>query len=403
MKYQKYTDKIKSKCLEIIFRFYDEYKINSILIDYNSNLIGPANSNWYCKQHFCSNREACKKDHMRVLDESIKWGEPFIYLCYKEFLIFGIPIILNKIFYGGIISGFVLFEQYRKSKDKYIIKDNDKSLKLRYVSNEQIKFLSDELFYLVSQNHLTDIIYLKKQERTARTQREIAEAIIDKKSATEEINIEIYEKHTKLINSIKYSEVEEIRKNLNEALGEIYLESINNINLLKFRMLELFVLITRSMLLAGAKIDSLYKLTENYIKYTENLNDIHSYSAWLKDILNDFISEIILKRKRLGRINKAIDYINQNLNKKVTLSEIASYVGLSKSRFSYLFHKEFGETFSDYILKLKIDKAKELLNNTSYTISDIAYALSFYDQSYFTKVFKKITGNTPKNYLKTEK
>nr|WP_083442866.1 AraC family transcriptional regulator [Paenibacillus sp. IHB B 3415] len=77
---------------------------------------------------------------------------------------------------------------------------------------------------------------------------------------------------------------------------------------------------------------------------------------------------------------------------------IARTVGLSPKYLSALFKKEVGLTVSEYIQQMKSDEAKKLLAYSKTPISEICTLLSFNDQSYFTKVFKKVTGVTPKFY-----
>jgi len=83
---------------------------------------------------------------------------------------------------------------------------------------------------------------------------------------------------------------------------------------------------------------------------------------------------------------------------RITLKELAEYLNLSESYLSKLFHQEMGISLSQYILDLKIEKAKNLLQYSDYNIVDIANYLSFSSQSHFIQVFQKKTGLTPHRY-----
>jgi AraC-like DNA-binding protein len=76
--------------------------------------------------------------------------------------------------------------------------------------------------------------------------------------------------------------------------------------------------------------------------------------------------------------------------------------GLNRSYLSQLFKKETGFTVSDFIQIERIEEAKRLIELSGISLSDIATRLQFNDQSYFTKVFKKYTGITPRQF-KTNK
>jgi len=157
-------------------------------------------------------------------------------------------------------------------------------------------------------------------------------------------------------------------------------------------MLELFVLISRAMMELGGTIDEFYLLTTQYARKTENLDDIYSFSVRLKEALNDFITTVIVTRKKLGPVNRAIEFIRQNIDNKLAISEVASHVEV--------FRQETGASFPEYVNSAKIDKAKEMMSAGTFSLTEIATGLSFYDQSYFTKTFRKHEGVTPKQFLK---
>ena len=71
---------------------------------------------------------------------------------------------------------------------------------------------------------------------------------------------------------------------------------------------------------------------------------------------------------------------------------------LNPSYFSTIFKQSCGSSFKEYLNYIRIEESKHLLTETNYSIIDIAVAVGFEDQSYFTKVFKKFTGLTPKRF-----
>ena len=83
---------------------------------------------------------------------------------------------------------------------------------------------------------------------------------------------------------------------------------------------------------------------------------------------------------------------------KISLKDIESNLHVNPSYFSTLFKSEMGITFTDYINSLKVEYACSLLTNSNMSIIDISLSAGFDDQSYFTKVFRKIKGMTPKQY-----
>ena len=97
-------------------------------------------------------------------------------------------------------------------------------------------------------------------------------------------------------------------------------------------------------------------------------------------------------------IVKALRYIHEHHNEKVTVGQVAEHVGLSPEHLSAKFKKLVGQTVNGYIVDRRIEEAKALLRFSSYSISEIAGQLCFSSQSYFQTVFKKKTGVTPQQY-----
>ena len=95
-----------------------------------------------------------------------------------------------------------------------------------------------------------------------------------------------------------------------------------------------------------------------------------------------------------------IKYIEDNLSSSISVGELAKMCAVSETSFRRIFKETTGESPIKYINRLKIAKAKELLKSSEITVDEIAYFLSFYDKSYFCKIFKSITNLTPAEYRK---
>lgn len=97
-------------------------------------------------------------------------------------------------------------------------------------------------------------------------------------------------------------------------------------------------------------------------------------------------------------IEKSRKYIYENYDKNISLNEVATAVNYSKSHFSYLFKVVTGQTFVEYLNKVRIDKAVELLKNTDKNIIEISYEVGYNSVANFNKNFKTITGLTPRKF-----
>lgn len=100
-------------------------------------------------------------------------------------------------------------------------------------------------------------------------------------------------------------------------------------------------------------------------------------------------------------ITRALIYLDNHYQENISLDSVAEMISLSSYYFSRLFKKEVGVNFSDLLLHKRIDKAKQMLEETEKSILDICIAVGYQEQSYFCKVFKKSVGATPSAYRKT--
>lgn len=104
--------------------------------------------------------------------------------------------------------------------------------------------------------------------------------------------------------------------------------------------------------------------------------------------------------ENLKNIDKAIQYINENLTKKFTLEELAEISCFSRTYFSALFKELNGVSPWDYINIKRVERAKALLSGTDCTVLSAANECGFGNLSNFNRIFKKITGKTPSEYRK---
>lgn len=92
------------------------------------------------------------------------------------------------------------------------------------------------------------------------------------------------------------------------------------------------------------------------------------------------------------------DYINDNIDAKIKLSDLAKLAGISQFHFSRSFKKSVGMSPNEYVIKQRIERAKSLLKNPRLSVTEIAFLCGFNSHSHLGKYFRQITGVTPKEY-----
>ena len=103
-------------------------------------------------------------------------------------------------------------------------------------------------------------------------------------------------------------------------------------------------------------------------------------------------------KPRTTPIVKAMDYMNEHMNEQIRVETLAEVTGYSTNYFQDLFRKLTNETPQKYLLRQRIGKAKQLLADSEYSLSEIAQQCGFSSQSYFGAIFKKETGYTPMQF-----
>lgn len=123
----------------------------------------------------------------------------------------------------------------------------------------------------------------------------------------------------------------------------------------------------------------------------------------LLDKINDFLDSLVKSIDKVNNkssnvlVKKALAYISVNYKKTITLNSVAEYLGVTPFYISNLLSTHTSKNFTDLVTEYRIEKAKEMLKG-NYQIKEIAFELGFKSHNYFSKVFKKVTGLTPKEY-----
>ena len=187
---------------------------------------------------------------------------------------------------------------------------------------------------------------------------------------------------------------------LNELLGHIYCSCEFDLDEIRARVLELFVLISRASIDAGANVGEIFGFSAAYIRDIEHAASLDELGVCITDVLHRFISYTFdfTQVKHSDTVYKVMEYVRSNYMKKLSLDEVASAVYLSRSYLSSLFKEETGASLTSYISRVRVEKSKILLADASLGVADIAAMCGFEDQSYFTKVFKRYTGISPNRF-----
>ncbi|MES5927290.1 helix-turn-helix domain-containing protein [Bacillus cereus group sp. MG9] len=327
---------------------------------------------------------------------------------------FSINLRLNDQLSGNILVGPVLYSRLSETSIKGIVNDLqlkiDKEEMIRYyqslpvLSNLQFLNISMVLYYMLYQQKLDIADILQKNILLKKDDFEIEQPAIhiseQRQSTLTHIDPLV---ERKIFECIKEGKKDDLIKNLKKLpeSGDLgVLSKTSHLRSQKNSAIAAITLATRSAIDGGLFPEIAYTLSDLLIQKLEEIKKSEAISPFLENALLEFSERVKngKMQKHLKPINICQNYIFTHLYEDITLSHLAEIVALNPSYLSSLFKKEVGISLGEYIQRAKIDESKSLMTYTKHSISEISTLLNFHDQSYFTKVFKKHTGISPKQF-----
>ena len=169
---------------------------------------------------------------------------------------------------------------------------------------------------------------------------------------------------------------------------------------IQLKVLEFVIWAEREAFMNGGIEQYGFHSRKEYLADVQSCPDYNTLREWMLHKLEDVCRKIATKREEQSEsiISKAKTYIDQNFSKELTLDEVSSSVNISPYYFSKLFKEESGENFIEYLTKVRISHAKELLKNPALSIKEICVMSGYSDPNYFSRIFKKQEDVTPSEY-----
>lgn len=358
--------------------------------------------------------QLCSNSHLYGSYQAERFGGKYIFFCPLGLVHWASPITSNGMMKGAMLGGPVqMVEPDDFLIEEIIHKDiiNESQLtelrkhidEVPVIKPEIVNSMSELLF--ITASHVSDIQPSKflSEREYQEYQSDISEYIhYIKTMGGDEASLDSYpiEKEKELLSLISMGDKAGSQKVLNEIFGHIFFSTGGNFEVIKARVLELIVLLSRAALEGGADIQQIFGLNYKYLIQINSFKTVEEMTFWLSKIMARFTDCVfnLTNVKHVDVIYRAVDYVKRNYMKKITLEEVASYVYLSPSYFSKIFKEEMGRNFNSYLNHIRIEMSKRLLLDDSIVLVDVSNIVGYEDQSYFSKVFKKVTGVSPGKY-----
>lgn len=188
---------------------------------------------------------------------------------------------------------------------------------------------------------------------------------------------------------------------LDISLSSISIETINISNdKVKYYLIEILNCVNDALKASGQMALQPYNFIDEISQTTNTKTTIDVFNRLIRNTVNTLSCEN--EKPIVGVVRIAVDYINQNCHKDISLVEVAEFVYLSPMYFGRVFKQYLGESFTDYIIKTRINRAIEMLCKHNMKVFQVGEAIGYTNSKYFIRLFKKHTGFTPNEFRRNQ-
>ena len=351
------------------------------------------------------------KDVYKDLDShiasSLNKNEVFVYTSPYEFSFITVVISSNNFYYGSLLLGPILLSSPTEHLINEIVKKNNLQIEMRNTlkpayDNMQVitqprsyyiyKALKNVVFYPMSKT------YMDIEEKYSPDDLKVNINITNEETPSKH-NFSLEQL---FLSKVTSGDIEKVKDLFQKNILTQYLGSYGPNKLRSAKNLSMIFTshIARASIAGGVDSEKALLMSDFYINEIESTFKYEDLVELLEKIVINFTNSVlqISGINHVSVIRKASKYVNMHLSEAIRLNDVADFVGLSPNYFSSLFKKEMNISFADYVNQARIKESQYLLQTTNYSIVDIAVSVGYNNQNYFTTMFRKFSGITPKQF-----
>lgn len=188
------------------------------------------------------------------------------------------------------------------------------------------------------------------------------------------------------------------------ALGDVHFHYFHFVGISTFEYIELLYRHNESILIKNGQTNVINNAFSSLMRLAQGQPGVkseHRISLYIHMILGDLVDNTTgVPAITNESIKKAIEFMEANVTKNLSMEDITNHVNLSRYHFNRSFHKQMGSTPHQYFNNMRIQHARQLLVTTYDSVGEVAEQCGFDDTSNFIRLFKRITGMTPAAFRK---
>jgi len=337
-------------------------------------------------------------------------GQCYISICHAGIVLVCVPMMDRENPVGAMFLGKCLWENVnpiliedikRRNSDLGIEEGKllDELNQLPVLTGRKIHEAAEFLFDLLYEVSGLDPRGIRWRRERTNQQSQIGEFIQEQKKLGTAWRYPL-ESERELIGKVKIGDQTGAKEILNSILGTILFHNPGELHLLKARMVELLSILGRAAVEGGVEINLILEKNLDYITKIVAINNQEDLCAWISNALNEFINMVYSSQdaRKITQIRPALNFIDANFDKQISLADIAKASHLSVSRLAHVFKEQMNITIIDYLTSVRIERAKQLLLATSQSCTEICFQVGYNNQSYFTRTFKELAGMSPRQF-----
>ena len=370
-------------------------------------------STGYCTllKKYIFTKNECFQLHLKAGQRSQALGEAYVFSCHANLNHIAFPLQSQGELLGCIIIGPFLMDapdstlvsgvaECYKLSPTLSLELYDELQGLQVIAPARVNQLSHLIDHLLKPLLPDERALLLQRQQKLYQQSRINETIqMYKEQGISPTQNYVYQKETELMTKVKTGNIKQAKALLNDLLGYVFFSEGGKVESVRTRAIELTTLLSRVAMDGGAKTDTIYQLNSRFLLMMNQDHTIDSLCYLLQDVVESFMSAMFTNAsKRNAHVREALSIMAERYAQPLTLPIVADEVGLSPNYFSTLFQQIVGVNFREQLCRIRVEESKRLLVSTDYPLSAIAISMGFSDQSYFCKVFRRITGITPSQY-----
>lgn len=317
--------------------------------------------------------------------KAAEFGSKHIFVCNNGFFHFVAPVFLRDKHIATVISAPMLINTTTETaKDIF----NRFSVSTSLYGEVGKRLTEISYFPLEKINSMAELLYIVVSNSTPADTEKTSPVSYFKSIEKEFPDVILTGNKTKILTE---------SRNILEYILSSYLNDKTTAKNLCF---EFSLLLSQIASSCGSRSGNLSGNLESLLIELIKCTEFSAIRICMLKIIDSFIesSFFIPPAKHTDVIDNATDYIKRNYMTKITLESVAAHVYLSPSYLSKLFKTATGQNFNSYLNSQRIEHAKQLLLSGLSDLENVALTVGYEDQSYFTKVFKRLTGVTPKKF-----